>query len=107
MGDSVEREIQQIVHFVYPGFLSGGDDEIRDVVLDILRYLPARSVNEIRFVLQLAEDETNERVQRACASSLSGVEPMGDDAWDALAEGKTSPVQVVREVIEERLKQKK
>ena len=106
MGDSVEREIQRIVHFVYPGFLSRGDDEIQDVVLDILRYVPARSVNEIRYVLELAKDATDKRVQRACASSLSSARPQGDDAWDALAEGKTSPVQVVREVIEERLKQK-
>jgi hypothetical protein len=104
MGDAVEREIQQIGHFVYPGFLSGGDDEIRDVVLDILRYLLARSVNEIRFVLQLAEDETNERVQRACASSLAAAIPRGDDAWDALSVGRGSKVEVVRSIVEERLK---
>ncbi|HEY6406815.1 MAG TPA: hypothetical protein VIY29_05040, partial [Ktedonobacteraceae bacterium] len=107
VGDPVEREIQQIVHVVYPGFLSKGDGEIEGVVLDILGYIPARSANEIRFVLELSNDAKDERVQRACASSLSDAEPQGDDAWDALAVGKTSPVEAVRKVVEERLKQRK
>ena len=107
MGDLVEREIRQIVQLVYPGFLSSGDDEIEEVVLDILSYVPARSANEIRYVLELAKDATDKRVQRACASSLNSARPQGDDAWDALAEGKTSPVEAVRKVIEERLKQGK
>jgi len=107
VGGPVEREIQQIVHFVYPGFLSKGDDEIEEVVLDILSYVPARSANEFRFVLELAENTMDERVQRACASSLRNAEPQGDDAWDALAEGKTSPVEAIRKVVEERLKQRK
>ncbi len=87
--------------------MSSGDDEIAGVVLDVLSYLPARSAEEILFVLQLSEVATDERVQRACAGSLAAAIPRGDDAWDALAEGKTSPVEAVREVIEERLKQKK
>jgi len=72
-----------------------------------LRYVPARSANEIQLVLQLAEEATNKRVQQACASSLRDAEPQGDDAWDALAEGKTSPAEAVRKVVEERLKRRK
>jgi len=70
VGDFVEREIQQIVHFVTAAFLYSGNDEIEGVVMDILGYLPARSANEILFVLQLAEDATDERVQRACCSFI-------------------------------------
>ena len=75
--------------------------------MDILGYLPARSANEILFVLQLAEDATDERVQRACARSLAIATPLGDDAWRALEVGKTSKVKVVREAIEERLGRRK
>jgi len=71
-----------------------------------LRYVPARSANEIQLVLQLAEDAMDERVQQACASSLVDAEPQEDDAWDALAEGKTSPVEAVRKVVGERLKRR-
>ena len=83
-GRDVEREVQQIVGCVYPAFAGANDVIVRECALDILRYLPARSASEIEFVLQLADETTDKRVQAACAEALEYAEPETEEAWAAL-----------------------
>ena len=94
--------MQKYIRRANTGFLSTGDDEMKEAALDILRYLPVRSAGEIRTVSQLAESATDEKVQRAYAASLEKAEIDKDDAdaWKELATGRESRVDAVREEIE-------
>ncbi len=96
--------MKRIVQAVYPAFTSEGDERVREAALDILRYLPARSVREIQLALDVAEDAGDRAVQLACALALQYAQPETPDAWNALEAGKGSRVDAVREAVEEKLK---
>ena len=106
-GHDVEREIQEIVQIIQPIFTSTRNDEISGIVLDILSYLPARSANEIEYVLQLINDATDERIQIACASALRYASPGTPEAWTALEVGRQSKVEVVRKAVGEGLERRR
>jgi hypothetical protein len=103
-GEGIEREIQQIVQSVYPIFTSASDNLLCEAAMDILYYLPARSPHEIQYVLSLAEDAKDKRVQQACAWSLEFTRPETEAAWAALEAGKQSKVMAVRTAVEKRLR---
>jgi len=106
-GNDVEREIREIVQTIQLVFISTHNDEISGIVLDILSCLPARSANEIQYVLQLANDATDERIQTACTDALRYAEPETTEAWNALELGRQSKVEGVRKVVEERLERRR
>src|SRR6266568_1273566 len=106
-GHDVEREIQETVQIIQPIFTSTRNDEISGIVLDILSYLPARSANEIEYVLQLINDATDERIQIACASALRYASPGTPEAWTALEVGRQSKVEVVRKAVGEGLERRR
>ncbi len=102
VGDAVEREVQQLAKVVHVDFKPAEDGEVRESVLDILRYLPACTPKEIAFVLQLAETATQQDEQNACADAFRRSEPNTPEALTALELGKQSKVEVVRATVEER-----
>jgi coproporphyrinogen III oxidase-like Fe-S oxidoreductase len=67
VSDDIEHEIRQIVEVMYAVFTATDNVVVREVALDIVRYLPGRSVNEINNILELAK---NARIQEACAYAL-------------------------------------
>jgi hypothetical protein len=82
-------------------------DEAKEAALAVLRYLPVRSANEVKYVVGLAEGATDTSVQNACARALRRANPpKGADAWDALEVCKQSGVKVVRDAVEEVLKRR-
>ena len=107
VSDEVEGETRQIVQAMYAVFTRTKSDEVREAALDIVRYLPARSANEIEYVLGLAKDMADARIQKACADALEFAIPKTDEAWDALALGKGSGVEAVRKAVEGRLKRRR
>src|SRR6266568_1747075 len=99
-GNAIESEVQVIAQVASVGLISTENDEVREAMLDIVRYLPARSVNEIKMVLQLAEGSTDERIQRACAVALERSRPKTSDDWAVLELGEQSKVMVIRNAVE-------
>ncbi len=106
-GNDVEQEGQQIARAAV-GVLGAEDaDDIYEAALDVLRYLPARSADEINFVLDLSRDKKDERIRSACAYALRYARPKMAAAWAALEAGRQSEVQSVRSAVEEALKRRK
>ena len=100
--NNTKKEVQEIIISAKDGHAMQGDDEVKEAALDILRYLPVRSADEIRVVIQLAESATDGDLRQAYASSLRRAMPGKDDA-DALRElevGRKSYVDEVREAAE-------
>ena len=105
-GESVEREVRQVVQYVYPTFTASSDPLVSDAALDILRYLPVRSANESRYVLSLVEQASEQQIWQACALALQYADPETEEAWRALEAGKRSSKKAVREAVEERIRQR-
>ena len=102
-----ELEMQRIVEIVKSNLLATEKDtEEREVALNILRYLPARSSIEIRLVMRLAEEENDEEMQNACVLALKYARPRDDEAWETLEEGRMSKVERVRRAVVEMLGRK-
>lgn len=99
-GGTIERELGQLVQVVCDSFAAAGNEEEREAALDILRYLPVRTENEVRSVLRLAERAADERVQQACAAAVAYAHPETPLAWAALEEGRHSAIKLVREAVE-------
>ena len=102
-GVVIEAEIHEIVQSVYPSFTSASDERVRAAALDILRYLPLRTANEITYVLALAHKTTDQQVQSAIAGALVYANPQTPTDKNSLELGRKSPVEVVRKAVEERL----
>ena len=106
-GELIEREVHQIVQTTFPVFTSASDNLIHNAALDILRYLPARSVAEITDVLSLAEEAEDEQVQQACAMALQYSNPETEEAWRTLESGRQSRIMEVRKAVEERISRRR
>ena len=106
MGSAIEGELQHLAQVACDRAIATGNNAVREVALDMLRYLPARSVNEVNMVLGLAERASDERIRGACADAIRSARPETPDPWAALEAGKGSRVQVVRDAVEECLKRK-
>jgi hypothetical protein len=100
MSDAVYDEVRGIVETALASTASTDIADVQQTALDILRTLPARSANEIVFVLQLAENTTDKNVQAACAHVLKQAAPVTFNAWTALEAGKRSKVEAVRKAVE-------
>ena len=107
VGESIETEIHEIVQSVYPAFTSANDETTRAAALDILRYLPLRTENEISYALDLANNATEQQVQAALITALEYANPQTPTAKNALELGRKSPVEVVRKAVEQRLERLK
>jgi hypothetical protein len=107
LGNPVEAELQQIKQVACTGLVSSSNNEVCEAALDIIRYLPARSVNEIKFVLQLTE-EADIRIQQACADALERARPNMPEVWAFLESSKnlSTRVEIVRAAIERRLQRR-
>ncbi len=106
---NTKKEVQDIIASAKDGHAMQGDDEVKEAALDILRYLPVRSADEIRDVIQLAESATDGDLRQAYASSLRRARPGKDDAdaWKELEVGRKSHVDEVREAAESVFEQAK
>jgi hypothetical protein len=78
----------------------------RDVVLRIIRYLPARTEGEITSLLKLAQDMQDEQVYSACAQALRRSRPQNDEARAALRVAQTSGLGMIEEAAQWRLEQR-
>jgi hypothetical protein len=107
IGQNVEIELQQAVQVLIDVFNSLSFDEVSDAILEIVSYLPARSVKEIKIILQLALETTDERIQQACALALGRSDPRTPEAWNVLESALQSNVADIHIVVEERLRLKK
>jgi hypothetical protein len=109
MGDSVEHEIRQIVDVVLDVFTSKNANEFEGIeaTLDIIRYLPARTADEVFFILQLAKDTTDTRIHIACSEALRHANPDLPQVLKALGTGKQSPIKVIRYAVEKVIERKK
>jgi hypothetical protein len=103
MGSEVEREVQTIIQAISPTFTQGMEELVGEAALDILRYLPLRTANEISYVLDFVGKAEDEQVQAAVAQALKYAKPKTEEAKQALSVGKNSPVEAVRKAVEIRL----
>jgi hypothetical protein len=100
MGNEIEQEMALLINAAL-GYLTTDTTneaiEVNGVVLDMLKYLPLRSANEITNTLTLAEGSADTRVQDACAYALYYARPETNEAWMALERGKESKLEAVRQ----------
>jgi hypothetical protein len=100
-GEAIEKEVQHIAETVIDCIRTEPPGEGREVALDVLRFLPARSANEITFVGHQLETAMDGEVRKAYIDALQKADPKTPDARIALEEvGKRSSQDDVREVIE-------
>jgi hypothetical protein len=99
-----EQEVQRIVQFVLP--FAQATSEAREVVLDIIRYLPMRTIQEVADKLDFVEKTQDKDLQEAAVQAIRYARPATDGAWKALEQGRTSSVFIVCEAVEEALKRK-
>jgi len=104
-GPTIESEVQQLIQSVLKEPVSTSDDKVYEIVLNIIRALPCRSANEVKFVLLLAE-QTDAQVQQACASALEQAWPNSPEAWAFLEAGARSTVEVISIATQRKLQQK-
>jgi hypothetical protein len=105
-GTPVEAEVQRIVQSALPA-TRASDEAIRETALDILRYLPARSANEIRYALDIAENTTDMQAREACALAIRYAEPATKEALTALETGRQSQKQAVRDAVKQAIDERK
>jgi hypothetical protein len=81
-------------------------DEVWWMARAILCVLPARSSNEIKALLHIAENLPTEEICSACAYALERALPESD-AWEILEkEGRQSKHEDIRKAVEDVLKRK-
>ena len=101
-GPEVEREIAQIVQVALPFALA--DSDTRDVTLDISRYLPVRTEQEVIYVLGCVQSSRDDSLQDAFLQAVKYSFPESEQAWVALEEGaRTSSSAKVHKIVKERL----
>ncbi|HZO74930.1 MAG TPA: hypothetical protein VFB60_22175, partial [Ktedonobacteraceae bacterium] len=104
-GQDIESEVKQIVQVALDSIASASSEEVCEAALDIIRYMPVRTANEVEFVLQLTEKVADERVQRACVEAIRFAR-LNAEGKAALETRKQSGVKMLREAVERRLRQK-
>jgi hypothetical protein len=89
---AIGEEIQRVAEAARRALatVSGGQKELREALLDVLRNLPARSSEEIIFVQQLAEKTTDQNIRQALVRALSRARP-DHEALPTLQAATTSP----------------
>lgn len=102
-----EQELQEIARYASDLALATQTEEIRTAALDILRYLPMRSANEVQFLLQQAESANEPALQQAYLEAIKFARPATPAAWVALEQGKQTLSPAVVSVVEELLKRRK
>ena len=105
-GKAVRQEIEQIVDGVIAVLQATRENEVKEAALDVLRYLPVRSADEIAYVVRLAEGTTDSSVQEACAYALLFADKEKDDVKAALEMAKRSRVEAIRRRAEEMLERR-
>lgn len=71
---SIEKELHELAQMVGHDLSSCNEDEV-EIRLEIIRSLPTRSVNDIKFIVLLATEATDERIRGACAHALRYAAP--------------------------------
>ncbi len=107
VGETVERELQVIAQFASVYLSSTTSSEVGEAMRDLFRFLPMRTVNEIKLVLQLIEGTPDERIQQACAATIEYAMPKMPEVWMALESGMQSQVKVLHTAVEARLRLRK
>jgi hypothetical protein len=79
-GQTIVEETQRIVETARQMLAetSSTQKELREALLDILRYLPAHSGEEIAFVRQLAENAADQEIQQSLVQALRFARPHKD-----------------------------
>jgi glutamine synthetase len=96
----VALELEEIVQVALARYQTARqDDMVMQAALDVLRYLPARTENEVRFLLQCAEQGQDEQVVMACMIALQYADTKQAGVKKALSEGRRSSHRAVREVV--------
>jgi hypothetical protein len=98
-----EQEIRHIVQVIWP-FVSAGCEE-RELLLDMLRFLPACTEQEIVYMLDLAKNTQDDEIQKACAYAIRSCKPATNEAWALLEQARTLSIPVICEAVEWRLEQ--
>ncbi len=100
------QEIQHIVQIVLPFAQHGAD--AREVTLEIIRNLPARTEQEITFILDLAHNTPDTEIKHASVAALGISRPQSDAAWALLEQAhNTESDDVIRRAIERRLQNRR
>jgi len=99
-GIVIERELQQFILVACSIFALVERQSLREAILDIIRFSPSRTLREIKFMLQLADEVSDESIQQACAYALERAKPVSSEAWAALESGKQSSVKAIRTAVE-------
>ena len=108
VGNQVELEVQGLAAVALKTIAEQHvDEEVRQAALDVVCYLPARTVGEINFVLRIVNDTNNQALSGACAFSLERARPMDNAAWDALEQGRSAAANEVRKAVEKTLRRRK
>lgn len=102
---STQQEVQHIVEVVLPFALAGSEE--KEVLLDMIRFLPACTEQEIVYVLDLARMTQDDEIQKACAYTVRSCKPKTNEAWTLLAQARTLSIPVIREAVEWHLEQRK
>ena len=103
---SVEQEVQKIVKSTVDLLSQRSDAECQEIILEIVRSLPARTKKEISFILYLAKTMNNVQVQNACAIALKRARPNTEEGWNAIEASRMSNIETIRLAINETLKRK-
>lgn len=103
IGKEFEEEVQLIIQTVTP-YLTSTAPDLHYAALNVLRYIPTRTENEIRFVVMGAEQTEDKQVRDAYCSALQKAQPIGESEEQMIKEiGKLSPVAEVRMAVERNL----
>ena len=97
------QEIAQIVQVAMPFAHKRGDAQ--GVVVEMLGSLPMRTEQEVAYVLDLAHNTPDEKVQKALLVALRYSQPESDAARDMLARARNSGIAAIRKAVGERLRQ--
>ncbi len=100
------QEVREIVDTVIPLLSQEGESEYQEIILEIVRSLPARTGGEIGFILRLAERTGSALIQHACAIALKRARPTAEEGWDILEAGRTLDIEPIRAAIDEAAKRR-
>lgn len=107
-GQEIIEEVQCIVEAAKQVLAktSAAQEELRETLLDILRFLPARSSEEITFVQELAKNASDQQTQQAVLRALRSARPH-KDALPVLQAAASSPNKLIAEAAQQALEREK
>jgi hypothetical protein len=107
-GQEVEAEGQLLARAALKELGALGNDEyVREAALDVLAVLPARTKAEIALIWGILDETQNKQIQEVCADVLLNAESIDEAAERELEKGKSSPVNVIREIVEKKMENRK